>query len=347
MCEGIDIKTAPSHTFLKTDQNQNTRSLWITQLRGEVMCDVGIYKGFWGGWEVAETWPQGPGRAWLRVAKHGGVSRLQSCNSLTRSRRLLRIMLWRKPHKHTDQICIAGFDCFRRGMGSIKKRVLMGLSWIKHVIKGRFVALSFTFFPNRATKTPATAPCPCRGFESPEAKGAVYAVTCPPVSFYLVFTSKTQSCLLTSSTKETLIRGAEYAWRAARCCAALCSSLMCSQALTVSAPRRWTAPRVTGSAAARSPESRSDGAWRALTGRAPRRSPFICNPIITPEVATESGFLFLPTPLMTSRPYKQHGALLWCPGKWGKKRDPRGKEEEEECSWHWHSWINRCHAPCK
>lgn len=77
---------------------------------------------------MAENWPQGPGRAWLRVAKHGGVSRLQSCNSLTRSRRLLRIMLWRKPHKRTDQICIAGFDCFRRGMGSIKKRVLMGLS---------------------------------------------------------------------------------------------------------------------------------------------------------------------------------------------------------------------------
>lgn len=40
--------------------------------------------------------------------------------------------------------------------------------------------LSFAFFPNRATKTPAAAPCPCRRFEPPEAKGAVSAVTCPP-----------------------------------------------------------------------------------------------------------------------------------------------------------------------
>lgn len=31
--------------ILKTDQNQSATWLWITALRGQVMCDVGIFKG--------------------------------------------------------------------------------------------------------------------------------------------------------------------------------------------------------------------------------------------------------------------------------------------------------------
>ncbi len=109
---GIKIKKAASHTLsVITDQNQNATLPRTTWLWGEFVywCRHLQRALVWEGWKVAGTWPGGLDRSSLKSRKmqqNESMSRLQRSNSLTKSRRLSRIMFLQKLQKYKDQPCL-------------------------------------------------------------------------------------------------------------------------------------------------------------------------------------------------------------------------------------------------
>lgn len=111
MYEGMQIKTAPSHTLsVITDQNQkaeialNNIALRLVHVMQPSTKGGGL-RGLRGGRDSAQRTEQNSDRKTLCNEK---MSRMLSCNSLTKSRRLfVRKAAW------ISHVCIKAFDYFR------------------------------------------------------------------------------------------------------------------------------------------------------------------------------------------------------------------------------------------